>query len=79
MTLQQLHKILKGKKDKSEISKTLPIKEGCLSKGSVIIYIWQQKDTEIVAKQLNGAGICGALSITMVEWTQVAGVERRAK
>lgn len=49
------------KKGDSEKSKKLPIEEGCLSKGSVIVYVWRQKDTEIVAEQLNGAGIRGGV------------------
>ncbi|KAL7501544.1 hypothetical protein ACHAWT_009813 [Skeletonema menzelii] len=59
-----VHKLLKEKKaDDSEQrkSKKLPIEEGCLSKGSVIVYVWRQKDTEIVAEQLNGAGILGGV------------------
>ncbi|KAL9183408.1 hypothetical protein ACHAXT_005195 [Thalassiosira profunda] len=57
-----LHKILKDKKDDDgERSRNLPIEEGCLSKGSVIVYVWRQKDTEIVAEQLNGAGIQGGV------------------
>jgi len=57
-----LHKILKDKKDGDDKrSKKLPIEEGCLSKGSVIVYVWRQKDTEIVAEQLNGAGIQGGV------------------
>ena len=57
-----LHKILKEKtKEINDDAKKLPIDEGCLSKGSVIIYVWRQKDTEIVAEQLNGAGIRGGI------------------
>ena len=53
---------MKGKKDVDDKqSKKLPIEEGCLSKGSVIVYVWRQKDTEIVAEQLNGAGIQGGV------------------
>jgi len=59
-----LHKLLKEKKsDDSERKqpKKLPIEEGCLSKGSVIVYVWRQKDTEIVAEQMNGAGVLGGV------------------
>lgn len=63
--LRQLHKILKGKKEDDEMhdgkSNNLPIEEGCLSKGNVIIYVWRQKDTEIVAEQLIGAGVSGGV------------------
>lgn len=52
---------MKEKNTDSSSSKKLPIEAGCLSKGSVIIYVWRQKDTEIVAEQLNGAGIGGGV------------------
>ena len=59
----KLHKILKASKDESgdRKAKDLPIEEGCLSKGSVIVYVWRQKDTEIVAEQLIGAGVSGGV------------------
>jgi ATP-dependent DNA helicase Q4 len=60
-----LHKLLKDKKsedpERRQPKKKLPIDEGCLSKGSVIVYVWRQKDTEIVAEQLNGAGVLGGV------------------
>jgi len=56
-----LHKILKEKNKEQSDAKKLPIEEGRLSKGSVIIYVWRQKDTEIVAEQLNGAGVRGGV------------------
>jgi ATP-dependent DNA helicase Q4 len=56
-----LHKILKEKNKDQSDAKKLPIEEGRLSKGSVIIYVWRQKDTEIVAEQLNGAGVRGGV------------------
>jgi ATP-dependent DNA helicase Q4 len=37
--------------------------DGALSEGSVIIYVWRQKDTEVVAEFLNGAGISGGVVI----------------
>ena len=54
---------MKGKKDDTveRKSKNLPIEEGCLSKGSVIVYVWRQKDTEIIAEQLIGAGVSGGV------------------
>ncbi|KAL7548043.1 hypothetical protein ACHAWF_011322 [Thalassiosira exigua] len=56
-----LHKILMEKKGDGDGSRKLPIEEGCLSRGSVIVYVWRQKDTEIVAEQLNGAGVRGGV------------------
>lgn len=64
IALQQLRKILKEKKKdstKKESIKKLPIQEGCLSKGSVIVYVWRQKDTEIISEQLNAAGVSGGV------------------
>ena len=45
----------------SERRRKLPVEEGCLSKGSVIVYVWRQKDTEIVSEQLVGAGVRGGV------------------
>jgi ATP-dependent DNA helicase Q4 len=58
-----LQKILKRAKDEKceRTAKKLPIEAGCLSKGNVIIYVWRQKDTEIVAEQLIGAGVSGGI------------------
>jgi len=59
-----LHKILAEKKaddPRKHRNKNLPVEEGCLSKGSVIVYVWRQKDTEIVAEQLKGAGVSGGV------------------
>lgn len=59
----QLHKILKDKRDDAteRNTKSLPVEEGCLSRGSVIVYVWRQKDTEVVAEQLIGAGVRGGV------------------
>ena len=35
------------------------VKDGILSNGSVIIYVWRQKDAEIVAEQLKGFDVPG--------------------
>ncbi len=35
--------------------------DGCLSKGSVIIYVWRKKDAEIIAEQLLGSGLNGGV------------------
>ncbi|KAL3786862.1 hypothetical protein HJC23_013783 [Cyclotella cryptica] len=58
-----LHKILKDKKDDAteRKPKNLPVEEGCLSKGNVIVYVWRQKDTEVIAEQLIGAGVKGGV------------------
>lgn len=35
--------------------------EGCLSKGSVIVYVWRKKDAEIITEQLQGSGLVGGI------------------
>lgn len=35
--------------------------EGSLSHGSVIIYVWRQRDTEVVAENLMASGIEGGI------------------
>lgn len=37
------------------------ISPGCLSSGSVIVYVWRQRDAEALAEQLNGAGVEGGV------------------
>lgn len=60
--LIQLQKLL-GKpnagKKKGESNSCL--EEGCLANGSVIIYVWRQRDTEIVAENLMASGIEGGV------------------
>lgn len=34
---------------------------GVLSKGSVIVYVWRQRDTEVVAENLTSAGVTGGI------------------
>jgi superfamily II DNA helicase RecQ len=36
---------------------------GKLSKGSVIVYVWRQKDTEAVAESLVAAGVSGGVVV----------------
>ena len=69
----QLYKILKDKKQQEQsddrfdlqLSKTMSsnsaIQPGCLSKGSVIVYVWRQRDAETVTEQLLGAGVQGGV------------------
>lgn len=34
---------------------------GCLSKGSVIIYVWRKKDVETISEQLQAVGVDGGV------------------
>lgn len=68
-----LHKLLKKDSRKTfpsndagvnlanEIITHSAIMPGCLSEGSVIVYVWRQRDAETVAEQLVGAGIEGGV------------------
>ena len=35
--------------------------EGCLSKGSVIIYVWRKKDAEVLTEHLMCSGVAGGV------------------
>lgn len=35
--------------------------EGCLTKGSVIVYVWRQKDAEVVAESIQASGVGGGV------------------
>lgn len=37
------------------------LEEGCLAQGSVIVYVWRQRDTEVVAENLMASGIEGGV------------------
>lgn len=36
---------------------------GSLAKGSVIVYVWRQKDTEVVAEHLTASGVKGGVVV----------------
>eukprot|EP00978_Attheya_sp_CCMP212_P006200 scaffold14020_cov32-Attheya_sp.AAC.1 len=38
-----------------------PVYPGCLQSGSVIVYVWRQRDAEIIAEQLVGASVLGGI------------------
>lgn len=63
--VSQLAKILKPRSDKSPRDKDERIAAyaGSLSKGSVIVYVWRQCDTEIVAENLNASGVTGGVVV----------------
>jgi superfamily II DNA helicase RecQ len=37
--------------------------EGCLSRGSVIVYVWRQKDAEVVAENIIASGVEGGVVV----------------
>lgn len=60
----QLQKLLGSdikakKKDESNSC----LEEGCLALGSVIVYVWRQRDTEVVAENLMASGIEGGVVV----------------
>jgi superfamily II DNA helicase RecQ len=50
---------------------------GVLAKGSVIVYVWRQRDTEIVAENLMAAGVSGG--VVMYHGGMDAGARTRAQ
>lgn len=60
--LSQLTKILKPRKKHSPDDKKCPY-SGSLAGGSVIVYVWRQRDTEVVAEYLNSSGVTGGVVI----------------
>ena len=37
--------------------------EGCLSTGSVIVYVWRKRDAEAVAENIEAAGVSGGVVV----------------
>ena len=46
---------------RNEIASAIDDMAGCLSKGSIIVYVWRKKDAEIVTEQLCGLGLPGGI------------------
>jgi ATP-dependent DNA helicase Q4 len=40
-----------------------PIHDGCLAKGNVIVYVWRQRDAEVVAEVLTASGVEGGIVV----------------
>ena len=62
LLIHQLKKLLGNSntsKKKDEPKSCL--EEGCLAQGSVIVYVWRQRDTEVVAENLMASGIEGGV------------------
>jgi len=58
----KLKKLLQeSKKKKKEDDASACLDEGCLAHGSVIVYVWRQRDTEVVAENLMASGIEGGV------------------
>ena len=56
---------MKPSKDKSSSGQSKPgdieYAEGSLAKGSVIVYVWRQRDAEVVAESIQASGVSGGV------------------
>ena len=43
--------------------KTKDKDDGCLSTGSVIVYVWRQYDAEVVAENIQAGGVTGGVVV----------------
>ena len=63
----QLLKILSPNKRKTFAKSTNVsdgrVEDGCLSTGSVIVYVWRQRDAEAVAENIQAAGVTGGVVV----------------
>jgi superfamily II DNA/RNA helicase len=61
----QLIKLLKPARgrDKGKDTKKMDPDEGCLATGSVIVYVWRQRDAEAVAENLQESGVEGGVVV----------------
>lgn len=62
LVCSQLQKLLgENKKETTEDESSSCLSEGSLAHGSVIVYVWRQRDTEVVAENLMASGIEGVV------------------
>jgi len=59
----QLLKILSKKAKTTERTKKSDPVDGCLASGSVIVYVWRQRDAEVVAENIQAAGVTGGVVV----------------
>jgi len=59
----KLSKLLRESRTKKKEELFNGLEEGCLSHGSVIVYVWRQRDTEVVAENLMASDIEGGVVI----------------
>jgi len=52
----------KGRTKGERAAKT-DIDDGCLAKGSVIVYVWRQRDAEAVAENIQASGVDGGVVV----------------
>lgn len=59
----QLVKLLKpcSRQPGEGADKQRDFQAGCLAKGSVIVYVWRQRDTEVVAESIQASGVSGGV------------------
>jgi Helicase conserved C-terminal domain len=58
-------KILTKAKPTKDKTKSAPVQDvdGCLAAGSVIVYVWRQRDAEVVAENIQAGGISGGVVV----------------
>lgn len=54
-------KLLKPASKSSQNSVDSGFSEGCLTHGSVIVYVWRQRDAEVVAESIQASGVSGGV------------------
>lgn len=59
----QLIKILQKKPQSKDTDCKSDSLDGCLSSGSVIVYVWRQMDAQIVAENIQARGISGGVVV----------------
>jgi len=53
----------KAKSTKGKVLDPVDANKGCLASGSVIVYVWRQRDAEAVAENIQAAGVEGGIVI----------------
>jgi ATP-dependent DNA helicase Q4 len=56
-------KVLTKKKNSQKMDERGTRVDGCLATGSVIVYVWRQRDAEVVAENIRAAGISGGVAV----------------
>jgi superfamily II DNA helicase RecQ len=59
---QLISLLLPQAKSQSKVSKS-KVPQGCLSQGSVIVYVWRQRDAEIVAENIQASSVPGGVVV----------------
>jgi ATP-dependent DNA helicase Q4 len=58
-----VQKLLSKSTARCDLGKDSPVCDGCLANGNVIVYVWRQRDAEVVAETLVAAGVEGGVVV----------------